>query len=70
MNTPVYQRMYSEKRLQEYREQNSCPRCDEVCENMAACWSSGILLGEKEDMDDIANAIFKVHENRDRLKAL
>ena len=70
LNTPVYQRMYSEERRQEYREQNSCPRCDEVCENVVACWSSGILLGEKEDMDDIVNAIFKIHENRDKLKAL
>jgi dTDP-4-amino-4,6-dideoxygalactose transaminase len=70
LDAKVYQRMFPAKRLQEYREQNECPRCDEVCENVLAFWSSGILLGDKEDMDDIANAIFKVHENRDELNAV
>jgi len=28
-----------------------------------------MLLGQQQDMDDIVNAIFKVHENRDKLKA-
>ncbi len=37
---------------------------------MLAFWSSGTLLGDKEDMDDIANAIFTVHENRDELNAV
>ena len=62
--------MFPAQRLQEYREQNACPRCDEVCQNVVAFWSSGILLGDKQDMDDIVNAIFKVHENSDKLKAL
>lgn len=70
LNDKVYQRMYSAKRLQEYREQNTCPHCDEVCQNVVAFWSSGILLGEKEDMDDIVNAILKVHENRDKLESV
>ena len=68
LNAKVYQRMYSAQRLQEYREQNACPRCDEVCQKVIAFWASGILLGEKKDMDDIANAIFKVHENRAKLE--
>ena len=29
--------------------------------------ASGPLLGTKEDMDDAANAIIKVYENRDKL---
>ena len=41
-----------------------------VCQNVVAFSSSGILLGEEEDMDDIINAIFKVHENRDKLPAV
>ncbi len=68
LNARVYQKMYSPKRLEEYREQNACPRCDEVCQKVIAFWASGILLGEKRDMDDIVNAIFKVHENRDKLE--
>ena len=70
LSDKVYQRMYSAERLRQYREENACPHCDEVCQNVIAFWSSGILLGEKEDMDDIVNAIFKVHENRDKLKAV
>jgi len=70
LNDKVYQRMYSAKRLQEYREQNQCPHCDEVCQNVVAFWSSGMLLGQQQDMDDIVNAIFKVHENRDKLKTV
>ncbi len=70
LNAKVYQRMFSAQRLKEYREQNECPHCDQVCQNVVAFWSSGILLGEEEDMDDIVNAIFKVHENRDKLPAV
>jgi dTDP-4-amino-4,6-dideoxygalactose transaminase len=70
LNAKVYQRMFPAERLQEYREQNVCPNCDAVCQNVVAFWSSGILLGTKEDMDDIVNAIFKVHENRDKLATI
>ena len=70
LNDKVYQRMYTAERLRQYRAQNVCPHCDEVCQNVIAFWSSGILLGEKEDMDDIVNAIFKIHENRAKLEAV
>ena len=67
LNSRCYQRMFSARRLADYREQNQCPHCDEVCQNVVAFWSSGMLLGEKADMDDIANAILKVHEQRSQL---
>jgi len=62
--------MFSKKRLREYREQNRCPSCDKVCQEMAMIWASGPLLGTKEDMDDVADAIQKVYENRDKLSAI
>jgi hypothetical protein len=62
--------MFSEKRLQRYREETGCPNCDKVCEEMAMIWASGPLLGTKEDMDDVANAIQKVYENRDKLRSI
>jgi hypothetical protein len=37
---------------------------------MAMVWASGPLLGTREDMDDIVDAIFKVHENRDQLSEI
>ncbi len=69
LSSKVYKKMFSEKRLQRYREETVCPNCDKVCEEMAMIWASGPLLGTKEDMDDIANAIQKVYENRDKLRS-
>ncbi len=68
LSSKVYQRMFSAQRLKEYREQNECSNCDKVCQDVVSFWASGILLGTREDMDDIANAILKVYENRDNLK--
>ena len=62
-----YQKMYSPARLKSYREELNCPNCDRVIDDIAMIWASGPLLGSKEDMDDIINAVMKVHENRDQL---
>ena len=67
LKSKVYQKMFSPRRLEQYRDQLSCPNCDKVCEEMAMIWASGPLLGAREDMDDIADAILKVYENRDQL---
>ncbi len=69
IKSKVYRRMFSEQRLKEYRAAIDCPKCDQVCQQMAMIWASGPLLGTKEDMDDVANAILKVYENRDQLAA-
>jgi hypothetical protein len=61
--------MFSERRLQQYRDELSCPNCDRVCQDMAMIWASGPLLGTKQDMDDAVDAILKVYENRDKLSA-
>jgi len=65
----VYQKMYSPERLRRYRDECQCPKCDQVCEDMAMIWASGPLLGSKEDMADVADAIEKVYANRDQLKS-
>jgi len=67
LNSKVYQKMFSKKRLQRYREENSCPNCDKICQEMVMIWASGPLLGTKEDMDDVADAMLKIYENRDKL---
>jgi dTDP-4-amino-4,6-dideoxygalactose transaminase len=67
LSRPVYKKMFSEKRLRQYREQIDCPNCDRACREIAMIWTSGPLLGSKRDMDDIINAIAKVYENRDKL---
>jgi dTDP-4-amino-4,6-dideoxygalactose transaminase len=70
LNSKVYQNMFSPDRLKKYREGNECPNCDRVCEEVMVIWASGPLLGTKEDMDDIADALVKVYENRDRLSSV
>jgi perosamine synthetase len=70
LKSKSYQKMYSTQRLQEYREQVQCPKCDRVCQEMAMIWASGPLLGTQEDMDEIVDAVFKVYENRDQLRSI
>ncbi|MBL7153501.1 MAG: DegT/DnrJ/EryC1/StrS family aminotransferase [Phycisphaerae bacterium] len=70
LSQKVYKKMFAEKRLQKYRDEKPCPNCDKVCQEMAMIWASGPLLGAKEDMDDIADAIIKVYENRDKLTSI
>jgi len=62
LSQKVYKKMFSEKRLQKYREEKECPVCDQVCREMAMIWASGPLLG--------TDAILKVYENRDKLGSI
>ena len=70
LNLKVYQKMFSPVRLQKYRDELSCPNCDRVIDEVAMIWASGPLLGTKDDMDDVINAIMKVYENRDKLNSI
>lgn len=70
LNLKVYQKMYSPERLKQYLEDLACPKCDQVCDDMVMLWASGPLLGTQADMDDIINAIMKVHANSDKLNQI
>jgi hypothetical protein len=70
LSRPVYKKMFSKRRLREYREQCECPNCDKVCQELAMIWASGPLLGTRQDMDDVVNALVKVYENRDKLSSV
>jgi len=70
LKSKVYQKMYSKQRLDQYREETACPKCDKVCQELVMVWASGPLLGTKKDMDDIADAMLKVYENRDKLSSI
>lgn len=66
LNSPNFQKMYSKQRLDFCREQNVCPDNEKLCRE--AIWLyQNVLLGTKADMDEIADAIEKVYENRDKL---
>ena len=70
LNLKVYQKMYSPARLKQYREELAYPKTDQVCADMVMLWASGPLLGTQADMDDIINAIMKVHANKDKLNQI
>ncbi|SKB31008.1 DegT/DnrJ/EryC1/StrS family aminotransferase [Daejeonella lutea] len=63
-----YQNMYSAARLKQYSDEMACPNCDLICnEEMVVLPGSSCLMGTRQDMDDVINAIMKVYENREKL---
>ena len=66
LNSRGYKRLFSKKRLKDYRKGLHFPDNDQLCRE-AVWFSQTLLLTAKKDMDDIANAITKVYENRDKL---
>jgi len=66
LNSKNFQRAFSKQRLARYREELHYPANDQLCEE-AVWFTQNMLLGARSDIDDIANAIQKVYENRDDL---
>ena len=66
--TKAYQRLYPQEKLVNYASDNECPACDQLVEETVG-FHQRMLLGPRQDMDDIATAIAKVYENRRKLKA-
>lgn len=66
-----YNTMYSPARLKEYKESLDLKNCDKIInETMVSFAGSGTLLAEREEMDNIFNAIMKVYNNKEQLKTL
>jgi len=70
LNMKEYKNTYSKSTLKRYRDEFSYPNCDRVCSEVLAVYGMGVLLGSREDMDDIVDAVVKVYENRDQLKSV
>lgn len=66
LNSKSYQRLFSKERLDRYRQENVLPQNDQLCRE-AVWFAQSMLLGTQQDMDDIANAIEKIYEHRDKL---
>ena len=66
MTSRGYKRLFSEARLRQWREQNNLPGNDQLCDQAVTLYQS-ILLGSKADMDDIVNAITKIHKLKNTL---
>jgi len=61
-----FRKTYSKKRLDRCRQLNHCPDDERLCDE-AVWFFHSLLLGTKRDMDDIADAILKIYENRNKL---
>jgi dTDP-4-amino-4,6-dideoxygalactose transaminase len=66
LNSRGYQRLFSKERLDRYRHENVLPQNDQLCRE-AVWFTQNLLLGSRQDMDDIADAVEKIYENRDKL---
>ncbi|MHB1306622.1 MAG: DegT/DnrJ/EryC1/StrS family aminotransferase [Limisphaerales bacterium] len=62
LKTRAYQRMYPADLLAQWEERTRCPANDQLCEE-AVWFTQTMLLGPRQDMDDIANAIEKIHRH-------
>ena len=61
-----FQAIYSKARIDAWRAQNRCPQNDRLCTE--AIWLvQTMLLGPRQDMDDIADAVRKVHVQASQL---
>jgi perosamine synthetase len=66
LNSRGYKRLFSKKRLNRWREENHLPGNDQLAREAVTFFQS-MLLGTKNDMDDIVNAVSKLYENRKSL---
>jgi len=62
----AYQRIYPKAKLDSYQANNECPASDLLVGETAGFHQS-VLLGSRKDLDDIADAITKIYENRHKL---
>jgi dTDP-4-amino-4,6-dideoxygalactose transaminase len=64
-----YRRFLSERELSRWRDRNACPENDRLCEE--AVWlTQNVLLAERSDMDQIAEAIRKVQAHAAEISRL
>ncbi len=68
LTSRAYQRVYPKQTLASYAADNECPLSDRLCQESVG-FHQRLLLGTREDMDDIANAVLKLYENRVSLVA-
>ena len=68
-NNRHFKKFYESNRInyENYMENNQCPLNDQLCQD--AVWlPQTVLLGDREDMNQIAAAISKIHTHADKIK--
>jgi hypothetical protein len=69
LNSKAYKMIYGEERLKAYAKNNHCPENDRLCEE-AVWFGQRMLLAKRGDMEQIADAIRKIHDNASELAKL
>ena len=66
----VYQKLYSKNELDfdAYKERNHCPKLIETFRKSVWLDSTSMLLGTRQDMADIVNAVWKIYENAEKIR--
>ena len=66
----IYQKFYSAEELdfEAYKQRNHCPELIKTFDSALWIWHGGLMLGTRSDMDDIINAVDKIHSNIAKLK--
>ncbi len=69
--TEVYKKFYTSEELdwEAYQARNACPGLMKTFETSVWLSTTGMLLGSKADMDNVARAVEKIHRHSAKLKA-
>jgi dTDP-4-amino-4,6-dideoxygalactose transaminase len=68
-NSRGYQEIYTRDRIFRWEETNHCPENDRLCEE-AVWFTQNMLLGGRSEMEQIAEAVRKIHAHASGLLAL
>ncbi|WP_373837652.1 DegT/DnrJ/EryC1/StrS family aminotransferase, partial [Bacteroides heparinolyticus] len=66
----IYRKCYTADELdfEKYKRENHCPALIKTYDSALWIWHGGLMLGSKSDMDDIVNAVDKIHNHAAKLK--
>ena len=66
----IYKKFYTEDELdfEKYKQKNHCPALLKTFDSAIWIWNGGLMLGSKSDMDDVVNAVDKIHNNVAKIK--
>jgi len=70
IQAPVFQKIYGPARLNKYFSNIHCPVTEKACNEEGVWIPQSVLLGTKEDMDDIVEAIQKIQKYKVELNRL
>jgi len=67
----IYKKFYSEDELdfEKYKQRNHCPALIKTFDSAIWIWHGGLMLGSKADMDNIINAVDKIHNNAAKINS-